>query len=217
MCSCVHVMCAAHNAPIHAQHASMQWELACKRGARQLRADLPVHRMPRPPAPGPASAALDLSQAKAPWSQAEAPWSAPLLLCGQCMLTHAVILGYAIHEVGITPVKDRRAWKVPAQAQQSGAPEQLHAIAWPFATAVSSQALQQLAECLCGAGSNHKCAKQSSLLNAPMAAFACAGPSHKHLSNRQPFTAAMAVAACRRPGAVDSTHLSSTARARWAA
>ena len=86
-------------------------------------------------------AVLDLSQAKASWSQAKASWSTSLLLCGHCMLTNAVILGCTSQEVGSTPVKDRRAWKVPAQAQQSGAAEQLHAIAWPSTAAVNSQAL----------------------------------------------------------------------------
>ena len=47
------VMCAAPDVPAHAQRAVMQWEMACKPGAQELLT--PVHRMPRPPAPGPAS------------------------------------------------------------------------------------------------------------------------------------------------------------------
>ena len=141
------VMWAAQDVPTHAQHALMQWKMPRKCGGAEEQGlgindeGPPVHRMPRPLAPGPASAVLDLSQARAPRSQGKAPWSTAWLIFGHGKLANADILGYMLQKVGITPVKDRRAWKVPAQAQQSGAPEQIHAIAWQSTAAVSSHPL----------------------------------------------------------------------------
>ena len=95
-------------------------------------------------------AALDLSQAQVPWGMA-------LLLCGHCRLceqSYQAYKGKSSEEVGVTPMKDRRAWEMPAQAQQSGAPKYLHAIAWPVTAAVSSHSLPHLAGCLRRAVSN---------------------------------------------------------------